>query len=118
MGVARTREEASEPLFSRSPCSRMIREFFLQQNAFSEADAYCDLNKSSSIMETILTFYEESRKLLDQGITLARVLELPVREDIGRLREVPNENYPQHKDDVLNGMRQSMAELASATKGN
>ena len=39
-------------------------------------------------MDAVVTFYEEARKILDKGISLARLLELTVREDIARLREL------------------------------
>jgi V/A-type H+-transporting ATPase subunit A len=96
--------------------SRMIREVFLQQNAFSDNDAMSDLDKTAGLAESIIEFYEEARKVLDDGISLARIQELPAREDIARLREEPCEGFVQKKDDILSQMRQSMAGLM-AKKG-
>ncbi|GMW01753.1 MAG: V-type ATP synthase alpha chain [Candidatus Hydrogenedentota bacterium] len=98
--------------------SRMIREFFLQQNAYSANDAYCSLEKAAGIVEAILTYYDESHRILDSGIMLARVQELPAREEVGRMREVNSNDYPAHKDKVIANMKSIMAELAAATRGN
>jgi V/A-type H+/Na+-transporting ATPase subunit A len=91
--------------------ARMIREVFLQQNAFSDNDAFCSLEKSAGIMESLLAFYDESRKVLEQDITLQHILDLPSREDIARLRDHANEGFDDVKVDVLQRMRTAMGDL-------
>ncbi len=85
--------------------SRMIREVFLQQNAFSDNDAYCSLDKNAGLLRALLDFYEESRKVLEQGVSLNRLLDLPIREDIARLRDVGNNEFAERRDDVVANMR-------------
>ncbi|MCC6796843.1 MAG: V-type ATP synthase subunit A [Candidatus Hydrogenedentes bacterium] len=93
--------------------SRMIREVFLQQNAFSDADAYCSLEKGNALLDAIIEFYETSKKVLEQGITLVRIMELPVRENISRLREETNESIAERQKAVLEDMRKALADLSS-----
>jgi V/A-type H+-transporting ATPase subunit A len=73
--------------------SKMIREDFLQQNAFSEIDAYCSLEKQHGMMVGLLTFYDKSQAALDKGISIENILNLPIREDLSRLKEVSNEVF-------------------------
>ncbi len=73
--------------------SKMIRADFLQQNAFSEVDAYCSLEKQHGMMTGLLTFYDKSQAALDKGISMENILNLPIREDLSRLKEVPNELF-------------------------
>ena len=68
----------------------MIREDFLQQNAFHEVDTYCPLTKQTKMLDTILSYYTESQKALDAGIYLRELLALPVREQISRMKYVDN----------------------------
>jgi V/A-type H+-transporting ATPase subunit A len=93
--------------------ARMIREVFLQQNAFSDNDAFCTLEKGCALLDALVEFYEAARKVLEQGITLNRILELPVRENIARLREESNANVIDKQKSVMEEMRRLFAELTS-----
>ena len=72
--------------------SRMIREDFLQQNAFHEIDSYCPSEKQLAIIALILIFYEETNKL--EVIDTKRIEEFKSAELISRLKYM-------HKEDVL-----------------
>ncbi|MCL4694046.1 MAG: V-type ATP synthase subunit A, partial [Candidatus Hydrogenedentes bacterium] len=91
----------------------MIREVFLQQNAFSDDDAFCSLEKGGALLDALVEFYESARKVLDEGITLNRILELPARENIARLREESNENIIARQKVVMEEMRAALADLTS-----
>ncbi|NOQ55204.1 MAG: V-type ATP synthase subunit A [Nanohaloarchaea archaeon] len=53
---------------------RMIREYFLQQNAFHDVDTYCGPKKTYMLMETILHFASSAEEALDNGIPAASIL--------------------------------------------
>lgn len=44
--------------------ARMLREDFLQQNAYQEEDTYTSLRKQGYMLQAILTFYSESKEAL------------------------------------------------------
>ncbi len=90
---------------------KLIREVFLQQNAFSDNDAYCSLEKAGGILDGLLVFYEECRKILDAGLSLNRVLDLPAREDLARLCDVPNEGFAARKEEVVSEIKRSLDAL-------
>ena len=79
----------------------LFREVFLQQNAFSENDAYSSLEKTGGILRAILQFYETCRDRLEDGATLDSLLRLPIREDLARLRDFPNADFPQRADEFV-----------------
>lgn len=91
---------------------RMIREVFLQQNAFSADDAFSSLEKTGGILNALVTFYEDAQKTIEQGIPLARIMELPVREEVARLRDFPSEGFAPRKQDVMERAKQALADLA------
>ena len=66
--------------------SRSIREDFLHQNSFHEIDTYTSLRKQYLMMKLVLAFYEEGTKALDKGTALGDLIEMPVRERIGRFK--------------------------------
>ncbi|MBN2309804.1 MAG: V-type ATP synthase subunit A [Candidatus Hydrogenedentes bacterium] len=92
--------------------SKLIREVFLQQNAFSDSDAYSSLEKTGGLLDTVLVFYEKCRALLDDGAMLDRLLDLPVREDLARLRDAPSDGFAARKDEVIAQIRAMAAEAA------
>jgi len=91
--------------------ARMIREVFLQQSAYSEADASCDLEKTFGLLDVILLFHEESEKVLKREVPLARIQELPIKEDVSRLKEEPNEGFTAKKDAIVEKFKQILAGL-------
>ena len=92
---------------------KLLREIFLQQNAFSEADAFSSLEKTAGLLEALLAFYDMSREVLGKGITLNQVLKLPVREDLAHLRNVPSEDFTDAKASVLETMRNAFTTVTS-----
>jgi len=66
--------------------ARSIREDFLLQNAFNELDTYTSLEKQLHMLSIILEFYHRGLEAIDDGVSLEEILNLPVREDISRMK--------------------------------
>ncbi|HOK55998.1 MAG TPA: V-type ATP synthase subunit A [bacterium] len=71
--------------------ARSIREDFLHQSAFDEMDAYTTLKKQYLMLKTIILFYRVSLKAIEKGRTLEEILKNPVREEISRMKYVPED---------------------------
>ncbi len=69
--------------------TRMIREDYLQQDAFDEVDTYCQPKKQVTMMRVILNFYEKTMEAVDRGVPVEEIAKLPVREKIGRMKYEP-----------------------------
>ncbi len=69
--------------------TRMIREDYLQQDAFDEVDTYCPPKKQVTMMRVILNFYEKTMEAVDRGVPVDEIAKLPVREKIGRMKFEP-----------------------------
>ncbi|MEM2909171.1 MAG: V-type ATP synthase subunit A [Candidatus Bilamarchaeaceae archaeon] len=68
--------------------TKMLREDYLQQNAFSDVDARCSLKKQYLMLKTILKYEERTTAALELGIQLKKIQELPSRTKIGRMKEI------------------------------
>lgn len=68
--------------------TKMLREDYLQQNAYSDVDARCELDKQYEMLRTIMKFGERTNSALDMGVQLKRINELEVRTKIGRMKEM------------------------------
>lgn len=71
--------------------ARTIREDYLHQNAFHEVDTYTSLDKQSKMLNVILEFNRLGQKALKEGAYLSRILQLPVREKIARMKYIPEQ---------------------------
>jgi V/A-type H+-transporting ATPase subunit A len=72
--------------------ARSIREDFLHQNSFHEVDTYTPLKKQFLMMELVIAFYEEAAEALNNGATIKNILNMEVRERIGRFKYILPEN--------------------------
>ena len=66
--------------------ARMLREFYLQQNAFHDVDTYCTTQNQSKFLSVILHYKDLAEKAMSGGIELEKVIGLPILEDIGRAK--------------------------------
>ena len=66
--------------------SKSIREDFLHQNSFHEIDTYASMDKQFKMLRNILTFHSLGMQVLKRGGTMRSVFELPIREEISRMR--------------------------------
>lgn len=68
--------------------SRSIREDYLHQNAFDSVDTYTSLKKQVLMMRAIMSFYDKTLEALDKGADIELLVNMPVRETIGRYKYV------------------------------
>ena len=90
--------------------SRMIREFFLQQNGFHEVDAYSGLEQQYKMAKAILTFQDSAKKALASGGQLEDIVNVPARTNLMRDRfEV---GYLDRIDGLVDEMNKQIATAA------
>jgi V/A-type H+/Na+-transporting ATPase subunit A len=71
--------------------TKILREDYLQQNAYSDVDARCELKKQYSMLKAITRFSERTNAALDLGVQLKKINELKVKATIGRMKEIKDE---------------------------
>lgn len=71
--------------------SRSIREDYLHQNAFDPTDTYTSLGKQVLMMRAILAYYDKAKEALANSADIEMLVNLPVRERIGRYKYVPED---------------------------
>ena len=71
--------------------TKSIREDFLQQNAFHDVDTFCPLEKQFKMLDTILYFYDRGQEALVKGAYFSEIEELEVKENIARMKYLPND---------------------------
>lgn len=94
--------------------ARSIREDFLHQNAFDEVDTYTPLAKQHAMMQLILAYYEKSLEALKQGVDIGTLVDLPVREQIGRFKYTEPQQVEEEYQKVLAQLDKELADARQA----
>jgi V/A-type H+-transporting ATPase subunit A len=85
--------------------SQMIREDYLHQNAFDEVDTYTSVEKQYLMLNLILSWYEQARKALDEGVRYSDLEKMEALHKISRAKYIEEdlieEEFAQIKDDIL-----------------
>ena len=75
--------------------ARMLREDFLQQNAFVDIDSYSEYRRQYLLLGLILHYDAECRDALEKNAPMHKLFAIPARVDIGRAKSVPSDEYEQ-----------------------
>ncbi|MFQ6059689.1 MAG: V-type ATP synthase subunit A [Thermoplasmata archaeon] len=66
--------------------ARMIREFFLQQNAFHKVDTFCPLKRQFTLMSMIKKYSDMAKKALALEVPVKDIAYLRSRDELGKLK--------------------------------
>ena len=66
--------------------ARMIREYFLQQNAYHEVDTYCALQKQHDILAAIMLYDDLARRSLNMGKLVDDIINTPSKADLSKIK--------------------------------
>ena len=92
--------------------AKMIREDFLQQNAFVDIDSYSSYNRQLQLMDLILSYDKLCRAAIERGASVQELFEIPSRERIGRAKSVRAEEYLEVYADIAKSMEAEIETLA------
>ena len=90
----------------------MIKNGFLQQNAFDDIDAYSVPEKQLDILLLIMDFYSHALEVIKNGCPLMKISELPVRNEIVRAKST----IPNDKLDMLKTIRSHLDDQMTELK--
>jgi V/A-type H+-transporting ATPase subunit A len=66
--------------------AEILKEGFLQQNAFHDVDSFCDPQRQAALLRAIITFYRRSRDVISQGAPVMEIRELSIVQSLKRAR--------------------------------
>ena len=89
--------------------ARSIREDFLHQNSFHDIDTYTSLRKQYLMMKLVLAFYEEASEALSQGASMQILINMGVRERIGRYKYTLDADIETEYEKIVNELHTEIA---------
>ncbi len=84
--------------------AKMIREDFLQQNAFVDIDSYSEYRRQYLLLSMVLHYDTLCREALEKGADMQKLISIPARVAVGRAKSVPSDEY----EDVYAQIREDM----------
>ena len=89
----------------------MIKNGFLQQNAFDDTDKYCSTEKEILILDLIIEYYNRALDCLKKGALLQNVASLPVCEEIVRIKMVYKNDELDKVQEVRNHLESQLGDV-------
>ena len=93
--------------------ARMIREDFLQQNAFTDVDGYSSYDRQEKLLAMVLKYEDQCRDAVAKGASVADLFNIPSREKIGRAKSVLPEEYETEYAKIEAEMTAEISEIAA-----
>jgi V/A-type H+-transporting ATPase subunit A len=79
--------------------ANILKVGYLQQSAFSDVDAFCELKKQYEMLKLILTYYDRAMALVSKGVAISEVLNENIVSTLMRMKEkVPNDKLDEFKN--------------------
>jgi len=91
--------------------TKLLREDFLQQNAFHEVDAFCTTKKQYLMLDIILSFYDLAEETRVKGVKVESITKMKIKDLIARMKEYPNETFEKHYQDIMQKMKTEFSGL-------
>ncbi len=91
--------------------AKMIREDFLQQNAFVDEDAYSSYLKQFRLLDLVLKYDVFCRDALNRGADMNGLFAIDAREKIGRAKMADPNAFEKAYDDIEKQMQAEIEEV-------
>jgi V/A-type H+-transporting ATPase subunit A len=99
-------------------CARSIREDYLHQNSFDDVDTYTSLNKQYNMLKLIITWYDKALAALGQHVQLDKLIDMPIREHIGRAKYIPEKEEKEKFAALSKEMDKAFSDLTEEGEAN
>ncbi len=91
--------------------ARMIREDFLQQNAYHDVDSYCSLEKQYLMARILLQWYDLAGEVIDYGVSIGKIEAMVIKDAMARMKYVPSEEFEKQYDKMVKEMKDEFEAL-------
>jgi V/A-type H+-transporting ATPase subunit A len=96
--------------------ARIIRTAFLQQNALDPVDTYCSPQKQFKMLKIIVDFHSLAERVVSKGAPIFKVTQLPIIEEIVRMKTSVANDKVNLLDDLETRMNQHFEMLEASLR--
>ncbi len=92
--------------------ARLIREVFLQQNAYDAVDTFCEMKKQYDMMKAIRSYADQSYAAQAAGVSPTQIISIKAKNDLPQIKFV--KDYEPMLDGILKAMESEFTTLRSS----
>ncbi|MFH1424554.1 MAG: V-type ATP synthase subunit A [archaeon] len=92
--------------------ARIIREGFLQQNAYHAVDTFCNHTKQNGMISAFLKYYELAMASLESGVPIESIVNADCRDDLMQLRFVKDSEFEKELKRIQNKMNDDFKKMS------
>ncbi|MDD3977334.1 MAG: V-type ATP synthase subunit A [Methanomicrobium sp.] len=92
--------------------ARMLREMFLQQNAYDAVDAYCSMEKQFDLLKAIRRYADLAYNAQKSGFSIAAIIAVKSKNELARLKYIAE--YKGELENILKEMDAEFAKIKEA----
>jgi len=96
--------------------ARMIREDFLQQNAFHEVDTYCSEKKQYEMLRIMSKYSDLIQNAVDNNVNIEDILLIKSRENIARMGTISNREFENKFKAIENELEREIKSIIKEVK--
>ena len=89
--------------------ARMIREYFLQQNAYHDVDTFCEMEKQYKLMKAIMKYSDLAITALEGGADLEAITSMKSKDDLSKVKF--EKEFDAELNKVLSAMDKEFEEI-------
>jgi V/A-type H+-transporting ATPase subunit A len=97
--------------------ARMIREDFLQQNAYHDIDSFCSLEKQYLMAKIIRQWYDYANEAIEQGIDIEKLGGMRIKDAIARMKYVRSEEFREKYEEIMRDMKDEFEVIKMKEEG-
>ncbi len=94
--------------------ARMLREIFLQQNAFHPVDTFCTMEHQYGLIKAILKYSDMANNALESGVPLEDIISVKSKDDLSKVKF--EKELDKELDKVLRAMDEEFETMREAVK--
>ena len=91
--------------------ARLLREGYLQQNAFHDIDTYCSLERQMMMMKFNLEFGRQGQSAVEAGVSIEKIADMDSKADFLQLKFVSEKEFKAKYDKVADKLKTEFAKL-------
>lgn len=80
--------------------ARVVREDFLQQNAFHDVDTFCETEKQFRMLDIMIEFHDKGMEAVEKGVHADDVNAIDSVEALSRMSNVPSDKWEERFGDI------------------
>ena len=89
--------------------ARMVREYFLQQNAFHPVDTFCPFDKQYKLLKAISKYGEMANAALEAGVPMGDIISVESNDELAKVKF--EEDFEPALNVVMTKMDEEFAKL-------